>query len=75
MRPYKSYDRPLTARECEVCDLVMKGLSAKEIARVLGISHRTVESCREVACRKLGVRTSIQMFRRLIELRAESAAA
>ena len=46
MRRYKSYDRPLTARECEVCDLVMKGLSAKEIARKLGIGHRTrIASC------------------------------
>jgi DNA-binding CsgD family transcriptional regulator len=74
MRPYKSYEWPLTAREYEVCDLVMKGLSAKEIGRLLGISHRTVESCRHIACRKLGVRTGIQMFRRLAEMKADSAA-
>jgi DNA-binding NarL/FixJ family response regulator len=44
----------LTAREREVLDLVVKGLTAKEIARHLGIDHRTVEIHRARAAEKRG---------------------
>jgi DNA-binding NarL/FixJ family response regulator len=49
--------------------------SNKEIAWQLGIHHRTVESHRTVAYRKLRVRTGIQLYRRLLEMKAERAAA
>ena len=39
-RPVKA---ELTAREREVAALLMDGLTSKEIGRLLGISHRTVE--------------------------------
>jgi FixJ family two-component response regulator len=36
----------LTRRQREVCVLLIQGQSNKEVARVLGISHRTVEDHR-----------------------------
>lgn len=50
--------RNLTPREREVMSLICKGLSNKEIARDLGISHRTVEIHRANILRKMNARTS-----------------
>jgi DNA-binding NarL/FixJ family response regulator len=47
----------LTARERDVLDGIARGLTNKEIAGQLGISHRTVETHRESLMRKLGIRT------------------
>jgi DNA-binding NarL/FixJ family response regulator len=47
----------LTGREREVLAGIAKGLTNKEIAAELGISHRTVETHRESLMRKLGIRT------------------
>jgi DNA-binding NarL/FixJ family response regulator len=47
----------LTGREREVLAGIAKGLTNKEIASELGISHRTVETHRESLMRKLGIRT------------------
>ncbi len=44
----------LSARESEICNLIRNGLSSKEIARVLGISYRSVENHRLSIRRKLG---------------------
>ena len=47
----------LTAREREVLAGIARGLTNKEIAAELGISHRTVETHRESLMKKLGIRT------------------
>ncbi len=47
----------LTGREREVLQGIAKGLTNKEIAGELGISHRTVETHRESLMKKLGIRT------------------
>jgi len=53
----------LTAREREVLDHAAKGLHAKEIARVLGISARTVEVHKARIMAKLGARNVSELVR------------
>jgi FixJ family two-component response regulator len=53
----------LTAREREVLEHAAKGLHAKEIARVLGISARTVEVHKTHLMAKLGVRNVAELVR------------
>lgn len=53
----------LTAREREVLEQAVKGLHAKEIARVLGISARTVEVHKTRLMSKLGVRNVAELVR------------
>lgn len=55
----------LTEREREVMHLVAKGRSNKEIARALGISHRTVEIHRARVMRKTGARSEMDLFQLL----------
>ncbi len=51
----------LTSREREVLALVATGLTNKEVAARLGISHRTVESHREHLVKKLGVQSVAEL--------------
>lgn len=51
----------LTLREREVMARVAAGMSSKEIARVLGISHRTVEVHRARLMQKMGARTVLDL--------------
>lgn len=53
----------LTPREREVLDLAGKGLHAKEIARALGISPRTVEVHKASLMDKLGARNVAELVR------------
>lgn len=53
----------LTAREREVLEQAVKGLHAKEIARALGISARTVEVHKTRLMAKLGVRNVAELVR------------
>jgi FixJ family two-component response regulator len=53
----------LTRREREVLDLAGKGLHAKEIARALGISPRTVEVHKASLMDKLGARNIAEQVR------------
>ena len=46
---------PLTPRETEILDLVSRGLAAKQVARQLGISPKTVEQHKTRIFTKLGV--------------------
>ena len=48
----------LTRREREVLTLVAKGLAAKQVARQMGISHKTVERHKTRIFAKLGVPNS-----------------
>ena len=53
----------LTEREREVLDHAARGLHAKEIAAVLGISPRTVEVHKTRIMEKLGARNSAELVR------------
>ncbi len=57
----------LTGRETEVLRLVAKGLSAKQIARRLGVSHRTVENHVQATLRKLQLNNRVELTRYAIE--------
>ncbi|NNG38795.1 response regulator transcription factor [Flexivirga sp. ID2601S] len=57
----------LTPRETEVLRLVAKGLSAKQIARRLDLSHRTVENHVQATLRKLQLSNRIELTRYAIE--------
>jgi DNA-binding NarL/FixJ family response regulator len=70
----------LTRREREVLHLVAEGLSAKEIARRLGMSPRTAETHRSHVMHKLGLHSRTELIRFAIrrgivppELRQQSA--
>lgn len=56
----------LTPKERVVLWQLLKGASAKTSARMLGISPRTVEFHRGNIMRKLGARTTAELFARLI---------
>ncbi len=45
----------LTPRENEICNLIKSGLSSKEIAGLLNISYRSVETYRNYIRKKLGI--------------------
>ncbi len=45
----------LTPRENEICNMIRSGLSSKEIAKLLNISHRSVETYRNYIRKKLGI--------------------
>ena len=62
-RPVKA---ELTAREREVAAHLMNGLTSKEIGRVLGISHRTVEIYRARLMRKYKANTTADLVHRLL---------
>ncbi|MXO58578.1 response regulator [Altererythrobacter salegens] len=53
----------LTAREREVVQLVAEGKINKQVAHILGISIKTVETHRAAAMNKLGIRTTAELVR------------
>lgn len=55
-----------TAREREVAQLLVTGKTSKQIARLLGISHRTVEAHRARLMHRLNVATPGEMIARLM---------
>lgn len=57
-------EEKLTSREYEVLALVLEGRPNKEIAKKLGISHRTVEIHRSRAIVKYNATTAMQLIRR-----------
>ncbi|EAQ34468.1 Transcriptional regulatory protein, LuxR family protein [Nitrobacter sp. Nb-311A] len=61
----------LTDRQQAVCDLLIQGLSNKEISERLGISHRTVEAHRVAVFRKYGVRNVVELVRILLSTKGE----
>jgi PAS domain S-box-containing protein len=62
----RSVHASLTPREREVAAQVMQGLTAKEIGRALGISHRTVEIYRARLMRKYQASTTADLVHRLV---------
>ncbi|MDQ3601401.1 MAG: response regulator transcription factor, partial [Actinomycetota bacterium] len=57
----------LTERETEVLRLVAKGLTARQIADRLVISHRTVENHVQSTLRKLQLHNRVELARYAIE--------
>jgi DNA-binding NarL/FixJ family response regulator len=53
----------LTARQREIVQLVAEGKSNKEMAQMLGISVRTIETHRAHIMRQLGMRSVVQVVR------------
>lgn len=53
----------LTDRQKQVLDLVVEGLTSKEIALELGMSHRTVEAHRAAVMDRLCVRSLAELIR------------
>lgn len=51
----------VTTRELEVLDLLLSGLSNKEVASQLGISFKTVQSHRQRIMDKLGARSPMHL--------------
>ena len=67
-RPTAKDDAPrLTERETEVLRLVAKGLSYKQIAERLVLSHRTVQNHVQNTLRKLQLHNRVQLVRYAIE--------
>ena len=56
--PTSVVDR-LTARELDVLLATVRGNTARQVARLLGISHRTVETHLHATYRKLGVHSAL----------------
>lgn len=57
----------LTAREKDVCALITKGTSNKNIAQVLGISERTVEGHRAKILRKFRARNTTELLWQVLD--------
>ncbi|OBJ61835.1 response regulator transcription factor [Mycobacterium sp. 1423905.2] len=57
----------LTERETEVLRYVAKGMSARQIAQKLSLSHRTVENHVQATFRKLQVANRVELTRYAIE--------
>ena len=59
----------LSAREMEICNMVRSGLASKEIAQMLQISLRTVDTFRNRIRKKLGITNSdVNLFAHLQSL-------
>jgi DNA-binding NarL/FixJ family response regulator len=66
--PVDTPDTPrLTERETEVLRLVAKGLTARQIATRLVLSHRTVENHVQSTLRKLQLHNRVELARYAIE--------
>lgn len=55
--------KTLTNRECQIMSLILAGHSSKDSARLLGISHRTVEIHRSRLMEKMGVSNVLDLAR------------
>lgn len=60
----------LTHREQQVCDKMVIGWTAREIAMSLGISHRTVEEYRSGVLTKYCVRNAVELTRAVYRIEA-----
>ena len=63
----------LTSRQREVLQLVAEGRSAKEIAAVLNVSHRTIEFHKQRIMEELGIHTTAELTRFAIKHRVLTA--
>lgn len=68
-RPVKTAS--LTSREQEIAGFIANGLTCKETAEHLGISHRTVEVHRGRIMRKLAAKNTAELVSRIIMVTGE----
>ncbi len=68
-RPERDPASGLTPRQREILRLLVDGRSAKEIARLLDISHRTVEYHKYQAMQSLGVESNAELIQLTVRLR------
>lgn len=52
----------LTDRQRQVCDLIIKGYSLREIADMLGVGEKTIQGIRKNGWAALGVTNSTQLL-------------
>ena len=64
-RPFPGHEL-LTPREHVTLAQIVRGASNKEAARTLGVSPRTIEFHRANIMRKLGVRNTADLMRRVL---------
>ena len=67
-RPERDPASGLTPRQREILRLLVGGRSAKEIARLLDISHRTVEYHKYQAMEAMGVKTNAELIQLALRL-------
>jgi len=67
MNKPKEENKSLTKREKEIINLVVEGLSNKEIAEKLCISIRTVDSHKNNIMQKLGLKSSVELVKYAIK--------
>ncbi len=53
----------LSSREAETIELILKGKSTREIAEIMGVETKTVNTFRYRAYKKLGVKSELELFR------------
>lgn len=56
----------LSKRETEITQYIVNGLTCKEIAKLLGLSHRTIEVHKANLMKKLGVRNKAELSSKII---------
>lgn len=56
----------LSKRETEIAQYIVNGLTCKEIAKLLGLSHRTVEVHKANLMKKLAVRNKAELSSKII---------
>ena len=66
MSAHRPVQAELTGREREVAASLLDGLTSKEIGKILGISHRTVEIYRARLMRKYRARTTAELVQKLM---------
>lgn len=58
----------LTPREQEISGFIVNGLTCKETAQALGISHRTVEVHRARVMKKLGAKNTAELVSKIVQI-------
>ena len=59
-------EQKLTKRETEITQLIVNQFTCKEIARKLGLSHRTIEVHKANLMKKLGVKSKAELTSKII---------